>query len=357
MTEVRDVWDAFDTAAAAIAGAATAEDLFGPAAPGGAVRAARAEYRRLARLCHPDHYGEDRRALAGTAFATLARRWREWQAAAGGQPAAPAHVLVGDYLLAEVVTRTEVADVHAAHHAADPAARVSVKLVRRPPDSDLLANEARALARLHDEVERRWLPYFPALLATGRHTDEDGNRRRYNVSEPLDGFVTLSEVAAAFPGGLDARDAAWMWRRLLVALGAAHRAGVVHGAVLPDQVLVHPADHGLVLTDWCYATRPGDHVRAMVARYRHLYPPEVEARSPAGPATDIALASRTMAELMGDRVPPALRRFVDGCTLPRPASRPDDAWRLLAELDDLLERLYGPRRFRPLHLTTPTNRH
>jgi hypothetical protein len=50
---------------------------------------------------------------------------------------------------------------------------------------------------------------------------------------------------------------------------------------------------------------------------------------------------------MRDRVPPALRRFAEGCRFAAPRMRPDDAWRLLTELDDLLRALYGPRRFRP----------
>ena len=33
-----------------------------------------------------------------------------------------------------------------------------------------------------------------------------------------------------------------MWRRLLVAVGAAHRAGVIHGAVLPEHVMIHPPE-------------------------------------------------------------------------------------------------------------------
>ncbi len=49
----------------------------------------------------------------------------------------------------------------------------------------------------------------------------------------LDGFRSLTEVGTAYPDGVDPRDAAWMWRRLLVGLGFAHRAGVLHGAVLP----------------------------------------------------------------------------------------------------------------------------
>jgi hypothetical protein len=42
--------------------------------------------------------------------------------------------------------------------------------------------------------------------------------------------------------------------------------------------------------------------------------------------------------------------FARGCLLASPGRRPQDAWRLLAELDELLElleRLYGPRTFRP----------
>ena len=39
--------------------------------------------------------------------------------------------------------------------------------------------------------------------------------------------------------------------------------------------------------------------------------------------------------------------FARGCLLARPGRRPADAWLLLAEFDELLGRLYGPRTFRP----------
>ncbi len=138
-----------------------------------------------------------------------------------------------------------------------------------------------------------------------------------------------------------------MWRRLLVALGAAHHAGVIHGAVLPEHVLIHPAEHGLVLVDWCYAGPEGLPLAAIVGRYRAWYPPDALARKPAGPGTDIWLATRCMTALTGGRLPAPLAAFARGCQLASPARRPQDAWQLLAELDDLLGRLYGPRRFRP----------
>jgi hypothetical protein len=93
-----------------------------------------------------------------------------------------------------------------------------------------------------------------------------------------------------------------------------------------------------------------DHVPAMVPRYVDWYPPEVHKRQAPGPGTDIAMAARSMIALMGEHAPAALVAFAKGCTLPSLQARPDDAWQLLAELDDVLERLYGARKFRPLDL-------
>jgi serine/threonine protein kinase len=209
-----------------------------------------------------------------------------------------------------------------------------------------MEREADALLRLDTAADPRHRAYAPRLVETFRHRDNTATERRVNVLGRLHGFHTLADVRAAHPDGLDPRDAAWIWRRLLVALGWAHRAGLVHGAVLPEHILVHPAQHGLVLVDWCYSTEPGGTIPALVDRHRGLYPPEVLNHEPASPATDIHLASHCMRQLMGERAPSPLRAFIRGCTLPAEARRPHDAWRLLAELDEALERLYGPRTFR-----------
>ena len=223
-----------------------------------------------------------------------------------------------------------------------------LKIVRDPADNDLMRREAAALTRLQDVVDPALLAYFPPLVATGQRDEARSGIRRYvNLIGVLSGFRSLAEVRAAFPAGVDPRDAAWMWRRLLVAIGAAHRAGVIHGAVLPEHVLIHPGDHGLVLVDWCYSVPGPARVRAIVRRYQRWYPPEVLAGDPAGPDLDIWLATRCMAELIRDRAPARMAAFARGCLLASPGRRPQEAWRLLAEFDEMLERLYGPRRFRP----------
>jgi hypothetical protein len=179
------------------------------------------------------------------------------------------------------------------------------------------------------------------------------------VLRRIEGLRPLTELLTARPDGLDPRDAAWIWRRLLVALGHAHRAGVRHGAVLPEHILVDPDPDpdrgpdrdGLVLVDWCYSVSGAPApLPALVERHRHRYPAEVTERRPATEATDIHLASLCLAELMGAQAPRPLLAFIRGCTLPSERQRPHDAWKLLAELDELLERLYGPRALRPLHL-------
>ena len=86
---------------------------------------------------------------------------------------------------------------------------------------------------------------------------------------------------------------------------------------------------------------------ALVPAYVDWYPDEVHERRRPGPGTDIAMAARCMSALMGARAPRELRAFAGGCMMPRLAQRPDDAWRLLGELDEVLEGLYGPRTFRP----------
>ncbi|MEU8813357.1 molecular chaperone DnaJ [Actinoplanes sp. NPDC048796] len=266
-------------------------------------------YRKLAKAVHPDAVTEAQSATATRVFAKLARLYEQRS------------VLVGD-----------IADLR-------PGEGGLVKVPRDPADNDLMEAEAAALTRLWTNGDPKFRPYAPRLLKTFLHEDGQRRRRRVNVLERLDGFVPLANLQAK----LDPRDAAWMWRRLLTGLGWAHRAGVVHGAVFEEHVLIHPEQHGVALVDWCYS---GGRVSAVI-KNRH-YPPEVKRDRTVTPATDIYLATALMARITD--MPPPMRRFADGCLYDAPRMRPQDAWSLLGELDDLLDNLYGPRTFRPFSL-------
>jgi hypothetical protein len=216
-----------------------------------------------------------------------------------------------------------------------------LKVVRSSANSDLLENESSVLAELRTTEQA---PYFPEVLDA--FLQPDG--RRALVAKRLEGFVTLEEVARAHGNALDPRDAAWIWRRLLVALGAAHRAGHVHASVLPEHVMVHPSEHGLVLLDWTMSVPVGTAARALVPGREPFYPAEVLAKEPLDPGTDLVMATRTMEWLTGP-LPRELRIFAASTEVPRKL-RPRDAWSLLEDLDGVLADMWGRRRYRPLHM-------
>ncbi|MDI2131546.1 molecular chaperone DnaJ [Yinghuangia seranimata] len=348
-----------------VGGAIAPEDLFGPydGTPEACLRSGGRMYRALARILHPDAVPEGRKAAAQAVFTRLSELWQRYQQTITGVTGRQvvvttrkrAYSVGGERARGDIGTLFKVSYADAA----GAEVRALLKMPRSVADNDLMEREATALERIAREGDRKYASYVPALVESFRHRDEDtGNERRANVIERVRGFRSLAEVREAYPDGLDARDVAWMWRRLLVALGYAHRAGVVHGAVVPDHVLIHPQQHGLVLVDWCYSTLLGrgaddaytaatEYVPAMLDRYAELYPPEVPAKQPPDPSTDIYMATKCMTYLLAPDAPKPVFRFARGCTLAAPARRPHDAWRLLGELDELLGRLYGPRRFRP----------
>ncbi|MEU1590235.1 serine/threonine protein kinase [Micromonospora sp. NPDC005710] len=312
-----------------VAAARTDAELFG------AEKSAR-RYRELVAALHPDRLPTDSgvRAEAIDAFIHVTTRWRARQT-----------TVLGDYRLGAPAHAGDLADLY------DVGDDRLLKLPRRPADNDLMAREAHALRTIAERGDPRYLPYVPRLVDEFRHRDTaTGAERRITVLATAPGLHDLDEVRRAYPDGLDARDVAWMWRRLLVVLGLAHRAGVVHGAVLPRHVLIEPDAHGVVLVDWCFSAAVGGTIPAVVPG-DGWNPEEVLRKRPCGPGTDIAMASHCMSWLMGPRAPRELDAFARGCRQRSLSERPDDAWRLLRELDQVLDRLYGPRTFRPFTLT------
>jgi serine/threonine protein kinase len=345
----------FDQALETVDGAADPQELFGPydGTLEACLRAGGRTYRVLARLLHPDTAPAGRRDEAGRAFRRLGGLWSAYQQDITGVTGRQVVITTRRrvYSVGEERARGDIATLYkVAFMEGGKEAGGLLKLPRSVTDNDLMEREAAALAKIERDGDPQYRAYVPRLVESFRHRDaKSGTERRANIIERVRGFCSLAEVKEEYPEGLDPRDAAWMWRRLLVAVGYAHRAGVVHGAVVPEHVLIHPKQHGLVLVDWCYATTLGDpgHIPALLDRHAALYPPEVPAKQPPTEATDVHMVTTTVEWLLNPALTPKpVSRFIRGCTLPAEARRPHDAWALLAELDELLVKLYGPRRFR-----------
>jgi hypothetical protein len=116
----------------------------------------------------------------------------------------------------------------------------------------------------------------------------------------------------------------------------------------------------LILDNWLYAvhapSEPAPCLSAIVSAYEAWYPPEVFDKQPPLPGLDIFMGARCMVYLLGGdpltgelppTVPKAMVSFFRGCLLPAPHHRPQQAWNLLNDFTQLIERLWGPRTFRP----------
>ena len=341
-------------------GAAGPADIFGALA-GDPQVALKRRYRELVTIAHPDRNAHQV-AEANEACKVL----HEWYAAAqrqlsqgvyGAAPRISAATKLHQYRGYAPPLPGDLCELYPAEAASDP---VLLKVARQARNNDLLQAEAQALRKIARALEGQPArAHFPTLVEHFLLRDTAGAQRHTNVLRAEAGFFSLAEVLRAYPAGLAAADAAWMFNRMLAALGVAHSLGIVHGAVLPTHVLVRPDDHNGMLIDWCYSVPAGEPLKAISPPYAADYAPEVIARQPVTPATDLYMAARCMVRLLGGHpatqelpasVPRPIRALLGACLLLAPQRRANDAWQVFEDFHEILGRLYGPPRFRPFHM-------
>ncbi len=217
-------------------------------------------------------------------------------------------------LLERRVGRGDKADVYLGRWDAEPSERLVVKVLRAGEDADLLEREAASLRRLGKsqaqgaELFGRLVPSLardgvlevPGDAAWERARRLAPGRWRALAVRAAPGFDwTLADVRAAYPQGVPVEAAVWMLHRLLPLLDWVHRSWLVHGAVLPRHVLIHPRDHAARLLDWGYAVREGQPLPAVPRACRAYYPRDVLAGAPVTRALDVRLAARTVLAVAG----------------------------------------------------------
>lgn len=272
------------------------------------------------------------------------------------------------YSVTDLLWRDDLCNVYRCHYKADDKDWQGMfRLARGSEDNDLVQNEAKTLYHLQTTKDyddfRPFLPlamesflYKDSTLNAARHVNILGLDKR--VGAPNE-FYSLEEINRHYPNGLDPRDMAWIWRRLLYILGFVHGAKVVHGSITPAHVMIEPKEHKLLLTGWGFSVREPaktqTRLTAISQTYEKWYPPEVFDKQIPTASLDLFMAARCMMYFIGAdpldepqhrNLESQLAGYFARCVRPKPASRPQDAWKLLAEFDTLIEKLWGPRTFR-----------
>ena len=235
-----------------------------------------------------------------------------------------------------------------------------IKIAKDTSYNDLGQNEAKILEKLFPKQagDVKFYRYLPRLLET---FELPVSGRQAVVLPLFREHLTLKDILQAYPTGIDFRDMVWMFKRTLVGTGFVHKNGVVHGAILPDHVLVHPTGHGAKLLDWSFAIEAGDHIRGISGGYSDYYPPEVFDKEKALPATDIYMTAKCAVALLGGNVvtnempttvPKEIQVFLERCLVKNPHRRLSDAWDVHEQFDVLLQKLVGKPTYRPFAVPT-----
>lgn len=261
----------------------------------------------------------------------------------------------------QLIARGEISDVYFAERARWPTERVLLKVLRDPEDAPLFSHEWSALRALQDSTARG-APSFTALLpqpvATGMITGGVHEGAQALIVRWTSGFLhTFLAVQRAFPDGIEPPLAVWMWRRILEVLSFVHSSGFVHGAVLPQHLLVQENDHGVRLVGYSCADREGARLRAASTAFQSFYPESLLRSGKLTPAADVQMSARCIAFLLGadtsrwtlpGRVPEPLAKLVSSVARASKLSTLEGAWTLRERVGEVGRAAFGPPKFHPL---------
>jgi serine/threonine protein kinase len=210
-----------------------------------------------------------------------------------------------------------------------------------PTYNSYIDAEYKVMQTFGDSSEPIWYPD----LVENFQLKQGGVTRKGNVFRMPEGMRQLSTIPK-----LTTTHVIWIWRRLLKVIYLNQELGLIHGAIFPWSIWIHPIDRAVLLTDWRFSSKidlPAP-MSIVPKGTKGLYPKYVIEKNPPKPGLDIYLAAKAMLATASSTAP-FLTKFLRGCSLE--GGQPDDPLTLRDEFDKLLERRgepYFPRRYTEL---------
>lgn len=357
------------------------EDLFGDEATEKSVSS---EYGTLAKLVHPDTAKDIDLKVAAEAFDKLTRCKElavlKLQAGTyGDRTVLPKPINVGtkkvQYVLTHKLATTDTANLFRGTES-KTGQPIILKVVKSPNDNDLLKSERELLKDIRSNPKTdslNTLQHLPKIVDSFIYVD--GNKHRETIvfeDYPKEGLTLTQLKQDYFSDGVPLEHLAWMFNRLLGSLEGPHLLGYVHGAIIPANFVIFPSTHNGILTNWEYAVKTGETVKALAAfkDYRMFYPEEITTKKPVSTGTDLFMAAKLFIYMSGGSIhinnfpdkwaphgitPNQLKGYkniqglMKACLL-GPITRSNDVGNFYTEFREALKQIFGPPKWRDLVL-------
>jgi serine/threonine protein kinase len=276
----------------------------------------------------------------------------------------PAAVSIGEshWAIDRFLANGEISAVYAARRARWPTELAVLKVLREQQSTDLFENEWQVIRELQKSTARgaeNFLALIPQPILHGRITGGQHTGQFCSLFRWASGFKhTFDAVQKAYPQGVPPRASIWMWRRILEVLSFLHASGVVHGAVLPPNLLVQENEHGVRLIGFSLAGPAGQKLPHVPMGFEAFYPPAGKSHQTLTPQLDLVMSARCIAAVLGadlllSSVPPGLpaslvRLIQDVAQGGISQLAAETAWGLRTRLGQIADDAYGAPEFVPI---------
>jgi serine/threonine protein kinase len=297
-----------------------------------------AAHKALLQIYHPDKTGNDRVAKAiGEAYQTLKnekerKKYDRERDKDGGK-------VIGDYRIIDLIAEGGFGKTYRGEHIL-LGTPVCIKHASHisPQDEAILMEEARAIWDLRHYA----IPSIRNILKL-----DDGSLALVMSYVP---GPTLEQITEK-NGRLDAETVCWITERILNALRYLHFHGVVHGDVKPQNIIVQPENHTVVLVDYGLSLiRPS--ADSSAKGYTPFYAsPEQVAGLTLLPESDLYSLGMTMIAILGgdlgrklvpEEVPDPVCKFIRSLVVHDILDRPRwDRIDLMEELQGIRKKAFG----------------
>lgn len=314
-------------------------------------------YKQIAKIIHPDTAKDKDKYICNSGFAILQNLYRKAQEEFNQGIYGVVNIIDmyektnelfsfnshgKTYKIYEKVFEGEVSDIYRGICDKD---LICIKVGIDENDNDLIKKEYDTL----NSFSHHSLPIVRDIIKI--------NDNNSIVMDNIEG-ENLLDIMDRNKNGLPSEVVMWVMERLFSVVGYLHSNFIVHGNIVPENIVINKNNHNVVLTGFSFhipkANEDGSHYQIKNDEYSA---PEVNKTSKVGPESDIYSLGKLAIYMLGGNtynngLPISLdieiRKFIRKLVVDDRNSRPNDAWKLWDEWIELRNKVYGTQRFKQI---------